>query len=77
MADEHVILDGHAFADEGVAGDLAPPANAGILLNLDEGADLGFVADLAAIEIDELRKLDVFPELHVGRNAHVFHMEWV
>ena len=28
----------------------------GVLLDLDERADLGFVADLAAVEIDELRQ---------------------
>ena len=40
-----------------------------VLLDLDECADLGFVADLAAVQIDELRQLDVFAQLDVGRNA--------
>ncbi len=51
-----------AFADEGVAGNLAARADVGVLLNLDKGADLGVVADLTAVEIDELRELDVLAQ---------------
>jgi hypothetical protein len=43
-----------------MAGDLAPPADGGVLLDLDEGADLRVVADFAAIQVDELREFDVF-----------------
>ena len=42
-----------------------------VLLNLDEGADLRLVADLAAVQVDELRELDVLPELDVGSDADV------
>src|SRR5438309_4489262 len=72
MADEDVILDRHAFTDEGVARNLAPPADLRILLDLDERSDLRFVADLAAVQVDELRELDVLPQLDVGRNAERF-----
>ena len=61
MADEDVVLDRHAFTDEGVARNLAPPADLCILLDLDERSDLRFVADLAAVQVDELRELDVLP----------------
>src|SRR6185295_11678530 len=39
MADEDVILDRHALTDERMARDLAAAAYAGVLLDLDEGAD--------------------------------------
>src|SRR2546428_1132789 len=72
VADEDVILDRHAFTDEGVARNLAAPADLRILLDLDERPDLRFVADLAAVQVDELRELDVLPQLDVGRNTEVF-----
>ena len=73
MADEDVVLDRHAFADEGVGGDLAVPADEGALLDLDEGPDLGIVADRAAVEVDEGENLDVLAQLDVGRDPAVFH----
>ena len=48
----------HAFADEGVAGDLAVAADDGVFLDLDECADARAGADAAAIEIDEVRMMD-------------------
>ena len=69
MADEDVVFDVHSFANKSMAGNLAVPADAGVFLNLDERADLCFVADLASIEIDEFRKLHVFAEFHVRRDA--------
>ena len=49
VADEDVVLNCHAFADERMARDLAAASDRGVLLNLDECADLRFVADLAAV----------------------------
>src|SRR5207245_3052258 len=72
VADEDVVLDRHAFTDESVTRNLAPPADLRILLDLDERPDLRFIADLAAVQVDELRELDVPPELDVGRNTEVF-----
>src|SRR3989441_2689849 len=72
VADENVVLNRHAFADEGVARNLTPPAGLRILLDLDERPDLRLVADLAAVQVDELRKFDVLPQLDVGRNAERF-----
>ena len=65
MTNEDVVLNRDAFADERMARDLAAPPDTRILLNLDEGADLGFVADLAAVKIDELRKFDGLAELYI------------
>ena len=44
----------------------------GILLNFDERADFRFVADFAAVQVDELGKLHVLAELYVRGNAAVF-----
>src|SRR5881296_267994 len=72
VADEDVVLDCHAFTDEGVARNLALPADLRIFLDLDERPDLCSVADLAAVEVDELRELDVLPQLDVGRHVEGF-----
>jgi hypothetical protein len=72
VTDEGVILDGHALADERVTGDLAAPPDGRVLLNLDEGADLGFVADRAPVQIDEFTQPDALTEPDVRRNFGVF-----
>ena len=54
VADEHLVLDRDALADEAVRRDLAARADRRALLDLDEGADLGLVADAAAVEIDQV-----------------------
>ena len=61
MPDEDFVLDRHAFADEGMTRYLAPLADLGILLNLDEGPDFCVITDLATIEVDEFRELYVLP----------------
>ena len=68
MADENIVLNRYAFADERVARHFASPAHARILLNLDECSDLCFVSNLASIQIDEFRQLDVLAKLDVRRN---------
>ena len=68
VADEDVVLNRDAFADERMARDLAALADAGVLLDLDEGADLRFVADLATVQVDELaRALRLAPALRPAR----------
>ena len=64
-----MVFDRDAFADEGVAGDLAAAADAGVLLDLDKGADLRLVTDLAAVQIEEVAEPDVASQLDVRRNA--------
>jgi hypothetical protein len=71
MSNQHVVLNDDAFADKGVARDLAASANTGIFLDLDECADLRLVPDLAPVQIDELREPDVLPQFHVVRDAVV------
>lgn len=65
VADEHLVLDGHALANEGVAGNFDRAAEADILLNFDERADFGIIADLAAIEIYESEDSNVLAELDI------------
>jgi hypothetical protein len=71
MADEGVVLDRDAFADESVAGDLAAPADRGVLLNLDERPNPGFVSDGAPVQVDEFSETDVLAEPDVRRNFGV------
>ena len=71
VADEDFVFDGDAFADEGVALDLAVFADGGVFLYFDEGADLGIVADGAAVEVDEVVELDVFAKDNV--RCYLFH----
>src|SRR5215831_17084697 len=71
VADKHLILNRHTLADERVARNLASPSNASVLLNLDEGPNLGLITHLAAVEVDEYRQLDVFPQLDVRGDADV------
>ena len=60
---KYVVLNSHALADEAVTRYLAAFPDAHVLLDLDEGADLCLVTDLAAVEIDEFRKPHVSPSL--------------
>src|ERR1700722_13510386 len=71
MTDEDVVLDGDALAHKSVAGNFAALADTGIFLDLDKSANLGFVADLASVEIDELGQLHIPPQLHVRRDAYM------
>lgn len=50
---EHLVLDGDAFANEGVAGDLATSADHRVFLDLDEGADTRMVTDSTPVQVHE------------------------
>src|SRR5215471_8935086 len=68
MTDKNLVFDGYGFANKRVRRDLAEAPDAGVLLNFDEGADLRAVADLAAVEIDEVMNDYLAPQLNVGRD---------
>src|SRR2546423_950428 len=51
VADEAVVLHRPPLAQEGVAGDLAAGAHRHVLLDLDECADAGVIADAATVEV--------------------------
>jgi hypothetical protein len=71
MTDEHMVLDRDTLANECMTGDLASAPDEGAFLDFDKGSDLCLVADLASVQVDELGKLDVLPQLYVRGNAHV------
>jgi hypothetical protein len=56
-----------------MGGNFATRSNGGVALDLDEGADLGLVTDLAAIKIDErgLRDSHILAQLDI-RQTHLF-----
>jgi hypothetical protein len=54
VSDKHFVLNGDAFAHERMRGNLALAANRRVLLDFDKRADPSPVADVAAVEIDEV-----------------------
>src|SRR5262245_2524652 len=68
VSNEDVILDLDTFADEGMARNLDAAANLRALLDFDECTDARFVADLTAVQVDELVDLDVLAKLDVRRD---------
>jgi len=73
VADEDVVFDIDALANESVTRNLHVSADSGILLDFDESTDLGIIADRAAVEVDEGEDFDVLAQLHIGRNAAEVH----
>ena len=75
MADEHLVLNDHTFANKCMRGNLAPRADRSVLLNFDERADPGLVTYAAAVEIDLVWMiyLDVAAKHHRIRNRHLTH----
>ena len=55
VADENFILQSYAFANEGVAGNLAAVADFDSFLNLHKGANLHVIANFATVKIDEIQ----------------------
>jgi hypothetical protein len=51
-----------------VTRNLATRADSGVLLDLDKRSDLGLVANLTTIEVDETKNAHVAPELYVWRD---------
>jgi homogentisate 1,2-dioxygenase len=69
VSDKDVVLDGYAFADKGMTGDLAAFADISVLLYLDKGSNLRLVSDLTAVEVNELGKAHVPSQLDVWSDA--------
>jgi hypothetical protein len=62
VADEDLVCDFDAAADERVALDLASCANHGITLDFDKRPDTRLVADVTAVEVREGRDDDASSE---------------
>ena len=65
VPEKYLVLDRDAFANEGMAGDLAGVANLRTFLNFNKGADARIVPDDTAVEIDESEKANVPAQLDV------------
>jgi hypothetical protein len=68
VADEDLVLDRHSLTDERMALNLAPRANLGVRLNFNKGPNPGFVADFAAVEVDERVEHDILGQPDIGRD---------
>jgi hypothetical protein len=71
VTDENIVLDGYAFADKCVAGNLAVFADPGTFLYLYKCTDFGVVVNFASVKIHKFVYIDVFTELYVG--GYFFH----
>jgi hypothetical protein len=69
---KHIVFDKDAFTDKGMAGNLAVFTDFGAFLYFHKCADLGVVADVTTIEIDEVIDFDIFAEFDVG--SYFFHI---
>ena len=74
VTDKNIVLDGDAFADKGVAGNLAVLADSGIFLYFHESTDFGIVVDIASVKVHEFVYLDVFTELYIQKQFFSFFL---
>jgi hypothetical protein len=72
MADEALVLDAYAFANERMRADLAACADHGVFLDFDECADFRVFAHAAAIQIHKIGVQDLYPlpQAYVTGNRH-------
>ena len=75
MTYEDLVFKRNSFANEGMAGDLAVPADGGPFLNLDKSPDFCIVPDLASVEIDKVMDKDAFPQPYIISDASK-HMQF-
>lgn len=66
VADENFVFENDTFTNESVAGYFAAAANFGTFLHFHEGADFGFVANFAAVEVYEAKDANVPAQFHAG-----------
>src|SRR5258705_6866577 len=69
MANEYVVLDSDAFANERVARNLAAGADGGILLNLNETTDARLIPHCTAVKVSEAEYLDRPSQADIGSDA--------
>lgn len=68
VADKNLVLNGHAFADEGMTGYLAPRADFGALLYFDKSADLCVITHFTAVKVGKRKDADTLAEFDVCRD---------
>src|SRR5882724_5939434 len=69
MANEYVVLDSDAFANERVARNFAAGADGGILLNLNKTTDARLIPHCTAVKVSEAEHLDGPPQGNIGSDA--------
>ena len=72
---EDFVLYGHTLTNERVALDLTVLTDKGIFLNLHERTNLRAIVNPAAVEVDEVSKLDVLAKNHVCSYSLILHLE--
>jgi hypothetical protein len=72
MSDKGFVFNRDALTDKGVRRDLASRTDPGSGLNFHKGSDAGFIANLTAIKVDEIRVKDtnIPTETHVTSDRH-------
>src|SRR6059058_178486 len=66
VPDEDVVFQGHAFTNKRVTRNLTARADSGVFLDLDKRSNLGLVANLTTIEVDETKDAHVCPSFTSG-----------
>jgi hypothetical protein len=72
VADETLVFDRDALANKGVRRDLATLADRRVILNFYKRADLCFVPDRTAVQVNQVRlkDADVASQDYVGGDGH-------
>ena len=79
VTNEDLVLNGHSFTNETVAADLAAASNLCALLYFDERANLGVVANFAAVQVRKTKNPNSLPQLNIRSNLTIiglFFCHW-
>jgi hypothetical protein len=71
VTDEDILFQGHAFANETMAGNFTAMADARALLDFHKGADFHVVANFATVKVGKGKEPDIFAQLHIGGNEPI------
>jgi hypothetical protein len=72
MTKENLVLDGHALANETVAGNLAAFADDGTALDFDKSADAAVGPDMTVVKINKIRLVNDHSITHRHARQHRF-----
>src|SRR5437879_1349118 len=71
VANKHLVLERHAFAEKAVTRDLAAAANPRAFLNFNKSAHLRVVSDFTTVKIGKRENLDPLAKLHIRCNTSI------
>jgi hypothetical protein len=66
VTDEYAIFQGHALANESMAGNLAALADFHAFLNFHERPNFHIVSDFTPVKIGEIKDADAFAKFYAG-----------